>query len=71
MENKDVWQPDEYLEEFDKDSFDVEAHATEILKKGNINEEVVYKLMSCSVLLSLALSCRWFCCLSSCRVWTV
>ena len=41
MENKDVWQPDEYLEEFDKDSFDVEAHATEILKKGNINEEVV------------------------------
>ena len=44
MENKDAWQPDEYLEEFDKDSFDVEAHATEILKKGNINEEVVISL---------------------------
>ena len=40
MENKDAWQPDQYLEEFDKDSFDVETHATEILKKGNINEEV-------------------------------
>ena len=40
MENKDVWQPDKYLEEFDKDTFDVEAHATEILKKGNITEEV-------------------------------
>ena len=40
MEKKDAWQPDQYLEEFDKDTFDVETHATEILKKGNINEEV-------------------------------
>ena len=40
MENKDAWQPDQYLEEFDKDTFDVETHATAILKKGNINEEV-------------------------------
>ena len=35
MENNDAWQPDQYLEEFDKDTFDVETHATEILKKGN------------------------------------
>ena len=40
MENKDAWQPDQYLEEFDKETFDVETHATAILKKGNINEEV-------------------------------
>ena len=40
MEGKDAWQPDQYLEEFDKDTFDVETHATAILKKGNINEEV-------------------------------
>ena len=38
---EDAWQPDEYLAEFDSDSFDVEAHATEILRKGNINEEVL------------------------------
>ena len=38
---EDAWQPDEYLAEFDSDNFDVEAHATEILRKGNINEEVL------------------------------
>ena len=37
----DAWQPDEYLADFDSDNFDVESHATEILRKGNINEEVL------------------------------
>ena len=36
----DAWQPDEFLAEFDSKAFDVEKHATEILRKGNINEEV-------------------------------
>ena len=36
----EAWQPDEFLAEFDSDTFDVETHATEILKTGNINEEV-------------------------------
>ena len=36
----DAWQPDEFLAEFDSEAFDVEKHATEILRKGNINEEV-------------------------------
>ena len=36
----DAWQPDEFLAEFDSEEFDVESHATEILRKGNINEEV-------------------------------
>jgi len=37
----DAWQPDDFLAEFDSESFDVEKHATEILRKGNINEEVL------------------------------
>ena len=36
----EVWQPDDFLAEFDSDTFDVETHATEILRTGNINEEV-------------------------------
>ena len=40
MEEDDAWQPDEFLAEFDSDSFDVETHATGILRRGNINEEV-------------------------------
>ena len=54
MENKDAWQPDQYLEEFDKDTFDVETHATEILKKGNINEEVSWKSLDIYLFLSAA-----------------
>ena len=37
---EEAWQPDEFLVEFDSDTFDVESHATEILRTGNINEEV-------------------------------
>ena len=37
---EEAWQPDEFLVEFDSDTFDVETHATEILRTGNINEEV-------------------------------
>ena len=47
----DSWQPDEFLSEFDKESFDVEDHATEIFKKGNVNEEVSTSSVSSSVLL--------------------
>ena len=40
----EAWQPDEFLAEFDSDTFDVETHATEILRTGNINEEVSDRL---------------------------
>ena len=36
----EAWQPDKFLAEFDSDTFDVESHATDILRTGNINEEV-------------------------------
>jgi len=35
-----VWQPDEFLSEFAGEAFDVEHHATKILKQGSMNEEV-------------------------------
>ena len=41
---EEAWQPDEFLAEFDSDTFDVETHATGILRTGNINEEVVTRL---------------------------
>ena len=40
MSEEDIWQPDEFLNEFAGDEFDVEQHATKILKQGNMNEEV-------------------------------
>ena len=42
---EEAWQPDEFLAEFDSDTFDVETHATGILRTGNINEEVVTLLL--------------------------
>ena len=38
---EEAWQPDQFLAEFESEDFDVENHATEILRKGNINEEVL------------------------------
>ena len=40
MSEDDNWQPDEFLSEFAGEAFDVEQHATKILKQGNMNEEV-------------------------------
>jgi len=40
MNEDGVWQPDEFLTEFAGEAFDVEQHATKILKQGNMNEEV-------------------------------
>jgi len=40
MSEEDAWQPDEFLSEFAGEAFDVEQHATKILKQGSMNEEV-------------------------------
>ena len=40
MTDEEVWQPDEFLKEFAGEAFDVEQHATKILKQGNMNDEV-------------------------------
>lgn len=34
------WEPDEFLDPYTAEAFDVEKHATQILQAGNINEEV-------------------------------
>jgi hypothetical protein len=34
------WEPDDFLEPYAAENFEVEKHATEILQAGNINEEV-------------------------------
>ena len=58
MEEDDAWQPDEFLAEFDSDSFDVETHATGILRQGNINEEVSSSRLFAAGLTYLELCCR-------------
>jgi len=40
MSKDEVWQPDEFLQDFSGEDFDVEQHATKILKQGNMNEEM-------------------------------
>ena len=67
----EVWQPDDFLAEFDSDTFDVETHATEILRTGNINDEVGDRVMHTVInkpYIALFLRCRNL--LQPWQVWT-